>query len=128
MLQAPPDLAVGPSPITGLGRPDAGPVRDSWPAIRASAAAAACPGGGTEPGESLRSPQALVGVLDQQIADGDTPPVGLDGEPLGQFDRNDEAAPDIIVALPGVLVRLRQTASPYLGAACCRGSRGVSAT
>ena len=53
---------------------------------------------GTEPGESPRPPQALVGVLDQQIANGDTTSVGLDREPLGQFDRNDEAAPNIVVA------------------------------
>src|SRR4029079_19198323 len=57
------------------------------------------------------STQAVVRVLDQQVADREPAFLGLGGEPLCQLGRDDDGASDAIVALPYLVGGLRQVLS-----------------
>src|SRR5262249_13995842 len=50
-------------------------------------------------------------VFDKEVADGETSPLRLRCEPLGQFGRQDNRATDAIVALPDLVGCLRQALS-----------------
>ena len=60
------------------------------------------------------SPQSIVRVLDKQIADRETAPLGLGGESLGQLGGEYDGAMDAIVALPDLVRYLRQAPSSRL--------------